>query len=108
MARVRRDERFWRERVQQWDTSGLSVREFAAREGLRQERLIFWRRRLRTSAAIAVAGVSFAKVSVVATPAAEPTAGSLEVLTRSGHAVRVRGHFEESALLRLLSVLGGP
>jgi hypothetical protein len=107
MARIRRDERFWRERVQQCDASGLSVGEFASREGLREERLVFWSRRLRTSAAIAVAGVSFAKVSVVTAPPSE-SVGFLEVLTRSGHAVRVRGHFEETALLRLLNILGGP
>ena len=35
MARLRRDERFSKERVQQWATSGLSAREFASREGLR-------------------------------------------------------------------------
>jgi hypothetical protein len=39
MVRVRRDERFWKERVQQWTTSGLTAREFAAREGLRRKRI---------------------------------------------------------------------
>jgi hypothetical protein len=39
MARLRRDERFWKERVQQWTVSGLTAREFASREGLRKERL---------------------------------------------------------------------
>jgi hypothetical protein len=84
MARQRRDERFWRERVEQWSASGLTASEFATREGLGRERLFFWKRRLRASSAIAVAGVSFAKVSVqsvVSERAGEP----LEVLTRSGH-----------------------
>jgi SNF2-related domain len=49
MARLRREERFWKERVQQWAASGLSAREFASREGLRKERLFFWKRRLRAS-----------------------------------------------------------
>jgi hypothetical protein len=63
MARQRHDERFWRERVEKWDASGVSAGEFATREGLRPERLLFWKRRLRASIAMAVAGVSFARLS---------------------------------------------
>jgi hypothetical protein len=49
---------------------------------------------------MAVAGVLSAKVSVVSVPEAS---GSTEVLTRSGYSVRVRKHFEATALLRLLT-----
>jgi hypothetical protein len=105
MARQRHDERFWREHVEKWTASGLSVREFATREGVRPERLFFWKRRLRSSSAMAVAGVSFAKVSVQAVPVdvAEP----LELVTRTGHVIRVRPRFDETTLLRLVAVLGG-
>jgi hypothetical protein len=106
MARVRRDERFWKERVERWAASGLSAREFASREGLRKERLFYWKRRVRESVAVAVAGVSFAKVAIEAARP-EPTREPLEVVTRSGHTVRVGAHFDEAALLRLLTVLGG-
>ena len=106
MARVRRDEAVWRGCVQRWAASGLSAQEFAAREGLRKERLFFWKRRLRESAAIAVAGVSFAKVEI---QPSRPRVASdaLEVVTRSGHTVRVGADFDEGALRRLLTVLGG-
>jgi hypothetical protein len=106
MARQRRDERFWKDRVQQWSSSGLGARDFASREGLRPERLFYWKRRLRASSAMAIAGVSFAKVAVEPS-APESVSDPLEVVTRSGHTVRVRGQFDEKALLRLLAVLGG-
>jgi hypothetical protein len=106
MPRLRRDERFWKERVQQWAASGLSAREFASREGLRKERLFFWKRKLRESSAIAVAGVSFAKVEIQSARP-KPTSERLEVVTRSGHTVRVGSDFDEGALRRLLTVLGG-
>ena len=106
MARQRHDERFWRERVEKWDASGLSARDFATREGVRPERLFFWKRRLRASSAMAVAGVSFAKVSVK-TVAAESAADPLEVVTRTGYVIRVRPRFDETTLLRLVTVLGG-
>jgi transposase len=106
MARVRREEPFWRECVQRWAASGLSAQEFAAREGVRKERLFFWKRRLRESSAIAVAGVSFAKVEIQ--PArAKVTSAALEVVTRSGHTVRLGADFDEGALRRLLTILGG-
>lgn len=104
--RLRRDERFWKERVQQWAASGLTASAYATREGLRKERLFFWKRRLRASSAMSVAAVSFAKVAV-ASPASGPVGVPLEVVTRSGHTVRVAADFDEAALLRLLGVLGG-
>jgi hypothetical protein len=106
MARARRDERFWRECVQRWAASGLSAQEFGAREGLRKERLFFWKRRLRESSAMAVAGVSFAKVEIQRSRP-KVTSDALEVVTRSGHTVRMGADFDESALRRLLIVLGG-
>jgi transposase len=106
MARVRREERFWRECIQRWAASGLSAQDFASREGLRKERLFFWKRRLRESSAIAVAGVSFAKVEIQPSQAILPSS-ALEVVTRSGHTVRLGTHFDEGALRRLLTVLGG-
>jgi hypothetical protein len=106
MARLRRDERFWKERVQQWTASGMTAREFASREGLRKERLFFWKRKLRESSAIAVAGVSFAKVEIQS-PRPKTASEGLEVVTRSGHTVRVGADFDEGALRRLLTVLGG-
>jgi hypothetical protein len=107
MARQRHDERFWRERIDQWDASGLSAGEFASREGVRRERLFFWKRRLRASSAMAVAGVSFAKVSVQPVAAEMAVVEPLEVVTRSGHLIRVRSRFDERTLLRLVSVLAG-
>jgi transposase len=107
MRRQRHDERYWRERVEKWAASGLSAEEFASREGIRPERLFFWKRRLRASSAIAVAGVSFAKISVQAKSTEAVLAEPLEVLTRSGHVIRVRPRFDESTLLRLVSALGG-
>ena len=107
MARQRHDERYWRERIEKWNASGLTAREFASREGVRVERLFFWKRRLRASSAMAVAGISFAKVSVQ--PVSAETAGAepLELVTRSGHVIRIRPRFDERALLQLVSVLGG-
>lgn len=105
--RVRRDERFWKERVQQWTASGLSAREFADREGLRRERLFFWKRRLRGNSVMA-SGVSFAKVEIQPSQTRpEPTCSALEVVTRLGHTVRVGADFDEGVLRRLLIVLGG-
>ncbi len=55
---------------------------------------------------MAVASVSFAKVAVRPS-VPEAVSESLEIVTRSGNTVRVRGQFDEKALLRLLTVLGG-
>jgi hypothetical protein len=56
---------------------------------------------------MAVAGVSFAKVAVQGSASERETDEPLEIVTRSGHTVRVRARFDEAALRRLLTVLGG-
>jgi hypothetical protein len=107
MARQRHDERFWRKRIEKWTASGPGAREFASREDLRPERPFFWKRRFRAGSAMAVAGISFAKVSVQPVEIEPVSAEPLEIVTRSGHVIRVRPRFGESTLSRLIAVLGG-
>ena len=50
MGRGQRDpalERRWRERLAEWTSSGLSVREFCLRQGLLETAFYYWRRELR-------------------------------------------------------------
>jgi transposase-like protein len=50
MAQGQRDpvrEQQWRERVADWQTSGLSVRAFCRRQGLAEPTFHYWRRELR-------------------------------------------------------------
>jgi hypothetical protein len=107
MGRVRRDAQYWSERVDKWLASGLSAREFAEREGVGRERLFYWKARLRPGTPPSAAGkIGFTPVTVVDAPRTE-SLGALEVVTGSGHTVRVATGFDEAALRRLLSVLGG-
>ena len=51
MAREHRDpvrERRWRERLAHWQSSGLAIREFCLRHGLRESAFHDWQRELRT------------------------------------------------------------
>jgi transposase-like protein len=75
-------------------TSGLSVRAFAAREGLHAQRLLLWRRRLRSAVE---GGPKFLEVRAAAEP--------IEVALRSGRVVRVPAAFDAEALVRLVEVL---
>jgi hypothetical protein len=50
MARGERDparERQWRERMAEWQGSGLSIREFCSRQGLTEPTFHYWKRELR-------------------------------------------------------------
>jgi transposase-like protein len=75
--------------------SGLTVREFAEREGVDPQRLYRWRSEIGECSALAFVEV------------ARPTsARPVEVLLRSGHVVRVSEGFSEEALRRVVAVLG--
>jgi transposase-like protein len=77
------------------EASGLSLREFAEREGLDRQRLYRWR----------------AQIGVAAEPTfieiARPSSGAvIEVVLRSGHMLRVPAGFEAETVRRLVAILG--
>ena len=81
--------------LQRFTASGLTVREFAEREGVDPQRLYRWRGVIGEYSAPAFVEV------------ARPTsARPVEILLRSGHVVRLSEGFSEEALRRVVAILG--
>jgi hypothetical protein len=97
----------WQARVDRLNKSGLSVGEFAAREGVHHGTLALWRSRLDgrsqppTSTSTALAFVALDPVMRPASNAPVP----FEVALVGGRAVRVWPHFDAAELVRLVRVL---
>lgn len=93
----------WAKRVARYERSGVSIRTFAAREGLKAGSLSYWKWRLahgkRTRAA--VAPLRFVELPVLTAPAAS----RFEVVLATGRTVRVPSGFEAGELARLVGVL---
>jgi len=83
--------------LDQLEESGLSVKEFAANEGLDPHRLYRWRTQLRGERR---ERAEFVEV----VPEAALRAG-MEVVSPSGHVVRVPDLFSEDTLRRVVAVL---
>jgi len=81
------------------EASGLSVRAFARREGLSVQRLYRWRRALGAGGA--------AKPAFIEVVGASSTAARLEIVFRSGVALRVPDRFDEQAVRSLVEILEG-
>jgi hypothetical protein len=64
MKRVRRSQREWQELVAAWQKSGESAEAFAAREGVQERTLVWWRSELRRRGA--GRGATLVAVKVVA------------------------------------------
>jgi len=80
-------------------SSGLSVAEFAAREGLDAKRLYRWRERLGTAGLVrAAAAPTFVEVKTT-------RRARVEVVLPTGHVVFVPESFDAGALAQLIDVL---
>jgi transposase len=102
-ARDERKERQWRRWIRQWQTSGLSVRDFCARYGLATASFYHWRRLLERRATERPA---FVPVQVVA-DLPPPQASALGLVLPDGRTIRVSAGFDTATLRRLLAVLEG-
>jgi transposase len=117
MARATRED--WAKRVERWQDSGLTAKEFAAELDVAPSSLTFWKWKLRQSTSSAAksraprahgtnkrdeSSMSFVRL----VPTTPPAHGDLlEVVCASGVIVRVPHDFDEPTLLRLVRVLGG-
>jgi transposase-like protein len=99
----RRKREKWAKLVAQWQASGDSAAEFAARLGVNARTVCRWRRELR-KAAPQVRSTTLAKI-VELRPAQLPADERFEVRLAGGRCVGVPPSFDEAALERLLRVL---
>jgi hypothetical protein len=104
----------WARRVERLERSGLSIRTFAAREGLPAGSLSSWkwklaqrRRRAPGADSRQEAPLRFVELKAAAgASTAEPTTTTtFEVVLDTGRVVRVRGGFDAAELVRLVGVL---
>jgi hypothetical protein len=124
MARHVRDlrlERFWRDHVKHQPSSGLSVRGYCDRHGLKEPAFYAWRRTIagRDAAApnanppaAATSTPTFLPVAVVDRPAgpsspAPATETPIEIILRGGRRVRVRHACDRQLLADVLVLLEG-
>ena len=100
----------WSGRVDRWHRSGLSAREFGAREGINPKRLVWWRWHLRTMNPRSLPDpsepeVQFLPVRIVDSLSPPGSVGAtLEVVLPNGRVVRVPPGFDAAGLDRVLEV----
>ena len=83
-----------REVLARLEASGLTLRKFAEREGIDDQRLYRWRAQIGPTA-----GPTFVEI-------ARPGPGAaIEVVLRSGHMLRVPAGFEAETVRRLVEIL---
>jgi hypothetical protein len=100
-----RKEQQWRRWIENWQSSGLSVRAFCARHGLAPPTFYAWRRELRRRDA---GQLAFVPVWVMPDPGPARD-GHVDVVLRDGRTVRVGPGFDAPTWRQVLAVLGeGP
>lgn len=95
-----RDE--WAERVDRWQRSGLSAKDFAASERIESRRLLWWRWKLRSSSPPAQRFLPVRVVDSAARPAG--SGAPLEIALPNGRVVRVPPGFDPAMLERVLAI----
>ena len=115
----------WRERIQRWRSSGLSIRQFCRRDGVGEPAFYSWRKRLAASVGSSVVsssrprgrtsfsflpvevlgGVSANAVVANAVVANAVVAGQIEIVLSRGVTIRVGGDVDESRLRGVLRLV---
>ena len=107
-------EQFWRDHVAGWKSSGLSLRLYSERHGLKAGTLGYWNSRLKAQAADALtssagpeAAATFLAVHVAepAVSVPEPRDEGVELVLPGGYVVRIGRGFDAVTLDRLLDVV---
>src|SRR4051794_5884254 len=105
-------EQFWRDHVASWKSSGLSLRLYSERHGLKAGTLGYWNSRLKAQAADAPASSAGPEAAFLAVHVAEPTVtmpeprdDRIELTLPGGCVVRVGRGFDAATLERLLDVV---
>ena len=86
-----------------WKSSGMTAREFGAREGLNENGLRGWSSRLGAGRKTEVPAV----LEIIQVPGAFAKTSIFEVVLDEGITVRVPSEFESDGLRQLLAVLRG-
>jgi hypothetical protein len=102
----------WSVRVEKWQQSGLSARDFAAQAGLNAGTLCYWKWRLAREARRPASAPRARKrrddaVNLVELAPVSLNDERVEVELSSGHRLHVPARFDADALARLVSILGG-
>ncbi len=105
MQRSAAKERFWRTVLQGWRRSGVSVRAYCREHGLSEPSFYAWRRALAKREAAALRFVLVRVAEPGPPPAAEGSAGALELVLDAGRRLRVGPGFDAPTLQRLLALL---
>ncbi len=107
-------QQFWRDHVAGWKSSGLSLRLYSERHGLKAGTLGYWNSRLKaqtadalTSSAGPEAAAMFLAVHVAepAVSAPEPRDDRIELVLKGGSVLRVGRGFDAVTLDRLIDVV---
>jgi len=88
----------WAERVECWQRSGQTAREFAAREGVRASTLSWWKGELRRAARASARFIEVERPS-------PSEAGQIEIVVREHLRIRVSGAFDAGLLRRVVAAL---
>ena len=98
-----RREWYWREVIERQPESGLSIRAFCRRSGIREWTFYSWRRKLRDREGAGEAEVTFLPVRV--TEPARPGGASIEIVLPGDRRVRVSAPVDREALREVLAAL---
>jgi hypothetical protein len=105
-------EQYWRDAVQRWRQSELSVRDFCAAEDLSEQSFYWWRRTLAARdqhrAATTPARATRAAKQPLFVPVGLVPTTTLELVLGGDRTIRVPAGFDSATLRQLLAVLEEP
>ncbi len=105
-------QQFWRDHVAGWKSSGLTLRLYSERHGLKAGTLGYWNSRLKAQTADALTSSAGPEAMFLAVHVAEPAVSApeprddrIELVLKGGSVLRVGRGFDAVTLNRLIDVV---
>jgi len=93
---------FWESQIENWQQSGLRQAEYCRKNNLKQNRMIYWRKRIGQTRET---GVSFVPLKIIPAGLEQASRANLSVTTPNGFKIEIGNVFDPTLFKQIITTV---